>query len=238
VSQQTLHGIYLLGRLRWISCSSHLDRPRSQSCMIVVLSTIAQCITRCRVISSSSFLKFFLNLFFPVLCRLQEKHMMRSNSGLLTPPSDQEGSIRTRYRSVKPNIASRFRFSRQRQKAVSLYFVCILLVFLFGSSSSPTSTLRHIFSQRADPVARTTFPKKFWQIWKVPTLHFEERDLVRARSWTHLNSGYRYEVLTDDNALQWVESHYGPSGLNRPDIVNMYQTIGLTIIKADLLTTT
>lgn len=49
------------------------------------------------------------------------------------------------------------------------------------------------------------------------------------------NPGHRYEVLTDDNDLQYVEHHYGPAGLNRPDIVELYRDLKVTIVKADLL---
>lgn len=49
------------------------------------------------------------------------------------------------------------------------------------------------------------------------------------------NPNFRYEVLTDDNDMGYVEYHFGPGGLNRPDIVEMYRSITATIIKADLL---
>jgi len=45
----------------------------------------------------------------------------------------------------------------------------------------------------------------------------------------------RYEVLTDANEMAFVEEHFGPNGLNRPDIVKFYRSINLHIIKADLL---
>lgn len=64
---------------------------------------------------------------------------------------------------------------------------------------------------------------------------FEERDWTTARSWPEKNPGLRYEVLTDDNELQYVESKYGPHGLNRPDLVDFYRAISAPIIKADLL---
>lgn len=93
-------------------------------------------------------------------------------------------------------------------------------------------TLTH----RGDPPrARTQFPPKIWQTWKVDPLHFEERDLEKARSWTEKNPDWRYEVLTDGNDLRYVEYHYGPEGFNRPDIVAFYRDVTASIIKADLL---
>ena len=56
-----------------------------------------------------------------------------------------------------------------------------------------------------------------------------------AMTWTSKNPGFRYEVLTDNNDVYYVETHFGPDGLNRPDIVNMYRSITAKIIKADLL---
>lgn len=45
----------------------------------------------------------------------------------------------------------------------------------------------------------------------------------------------RYEVLTDGNDLHYVETNFGPAGLNRPDIVYFYKSLTAKIIKADLL---
>jgi hypothetical protein len=50
-----------------------------------------------------------------------------------------------------------------------------------------------------------------------------------------MNPTYRYEVLTDDNAMNFVEENFGPSGLDRPDIVSTFRSLTATIIKADLL---
>ncbi|EEH18695.1 hypothetical protein PABG_07755 [Paracoccidioides brasiliensis Pb03] len=79
------------------------------------------------------------------------------------------------------------------------------------------------------------FPRKIWQIWKVDPLDFEERDLRCARSWTSKNPTHRYEVLTDQNDLYYLETHFGPKGFNRPDIIYVYRSLTARIIKADLL---
>ncbi|KAL2819282.1 nucleotide-diphospho-sugar transferase [Aspergillus cavernicola] len=81
----------------------------------------------------------------------------------------------------------------------------------------------------------TVFPRKIWQIWKTDPLSFEERDLDMARSWVSRNQGHRYEVLTDQHDIYYVETHFGPNGFNRPDIVEVYSSLTANIIKADLL---
>ena len=78
-------------------------------------------------------------------------------------------------------------------------------------------------------------PQKIWQSWKVDSLRFENRDAQRARTWTMKNPEYRYEVLTDDNAMGYVEQHFGMSGFNRPDIVHTYRSLNAKIIRSDLL---
>ncbi|KAE8353181.1 nucleotide-diphospho-sugar transferase [Aspergillus coremiiformis] len=111
--------------------------------------------------------------------------------------------------------------------AVILFVSYLYITDTFGELSdglSYRSCERHRF-----------FPKKIWQSWKVTPFEFEERDLTMARSWTSRNPGYRYEVLTDENALYYVETHFGPDGFNRPDIVDTYRSLTAQIIKADLL---
>jgi len=80
-----------------------------------------------------------------------------------------------------------------------------------------------------------TFPRKIWQTWKVHPLVFEERDLSTARTWAERNPAYRWEVLTDQNDLAYVERNFGPEGFNRLDIVYVYRELTARIIKADLL---
>ncbi|KKZ64452.1 hypothetical protein EMCG_09563 [[Emmonsia] crescens] len=79
------------------------------------------------------------------------------------------------------------------------------------------------------------FPRKIWQTWKVHPLDFEKREMQYARSWASNNPSHRYEVLTDQNDLYYLETHFGPKGLNRPDIIYVYRSLTATIIKADLL---
>ncbi|KAK4629117.1 Initiation-specific alpha-1,6-mannosyltransferase [Fulvia fulva] len=111
---------------------------------------------------------------------------------------------------------------------------CAALLFLFfvtaGNWSSATEGVKKVLHKRP-----AHFPRKIWQTWKVDPMRFEERDHNTAQTWIIKNPDYRYEVLTDQNDLAYVETHFGPEGLNRPDIVFMYRELTARIIKADLL---
>jgi len=133
--------------------------------------------------------------------------------------------------------------SKQIRRVLPLYFVCVLLFLLFIKADhferlrhNSGDVLKHALSYQSRPRSRESrIPKKIWQTWKVDPLEFEERDSTRARTWTQMNPSYRYEVLTDGNDLEYVETHFGPEGINRPDIVNTYRSLTAKIIKADLL---
>jgi mannosyltransferase OCH1-like enzyme len=148
---------------------------------------------------------------------------------------------------------------KQIQRLLAFYAVLVFLVVFFWksktfkSSSSIFNVINLITGSqtRLDSVNTAVFPRKIWQIWRVNPLHFEERDSLRAKSWSELNPGYRcvirvknrhfpnivrrYEVLTDDNDMYYVEMNFGPAGLDRPDIVYCYRSLTARIIKADLL---
>jgi mannosyltransferase OCH1-like enzyme len=135
------------------------------------------------------------------------------------------------------------RLPKQLQRALPIYVVVTLLFVLFLSRHNTIQTspivadaLKRVLSPQVPslPIPRE-FPKKIWQTWKVDPLAFEERDLTRAKSWTAMNPGYRYEVLTDGNDMNYVETHFGPSGFNRLDIVSTYRSLTAQIVKADLL---
>jgi len=105
------------------------------------------------------------------------------------------------------------RLRRQLQKFLPLGIICILL-FIFTYTSGTFS----------DPRTRTIsksveFPQKIWQTWRVNPLSLEQKEHDRALG----------------NDVQYVETVYGPRGINRPDIVFIYKSITATIVKADIL---
>jgi mannosyltransferase OCH1-like enzyme len=105
--------------------------------------------------------------------------------------------------------------------------IVVLIVFLSTCGSMGSSTFF--------PAKTPYFPRKVWQTWKVDPLGFEEKDSTVARTWTQKNPSFRYEVLTDQNDMAYVDAHFGPHGFNRPDIVYVYRELTARIIKADLL---
>lgn len=137
----------------------------------------------------------------------------------------------------------RNRVPTQMRRCIPIYiaFICFILVVLnadmFNVGTRPTNLFKRQTSlQKPLRVGKgTTFPKKIWQTWKVDPLSFDQRDALTAKTWTAKNPDYRYEVLTDNNDLTWIEQYYGPDGLNREDIVEFYRNVNATIIKADLL---
>ncbi|EGS21772.1 uncharacterized protein CTHT_0036390 [Thermochaetoides thermophila DSM 1495] len=140
-----------------------------------------------------------------------------------------------------PTLAAQFRnrVPTQLRRVLPLYLGAIcLIVFIFNLFPSvPQTPFRAApsVSVAVPKVRRDEFPRKIWQTWKVNPLKFEERDLNTARTWLAKNPDWRYEVLTDDNAMKYVEWHYGPDGFNRPDIVEFFRKVKAAIVKADLL---
>ncbi|KZL73828.1 initiation-specific alpha-1,4-mannosyltransferase [Colletotrichum tofieldiae] len=141
--------------------------------------------------------------------------------------------------SMKANFF-RNRVPTQLRRCMPLYIACVCVILLianvdlFGSMPKPIQLSKR-GGRYTTTSKRTAFPKKIWQSWKVAPFAFEVEQILTARTWTDKNPGYRYEVLTDSNDMEYVEEHYGPDGFDRPDIVDMYRNVNATIIKADLL---
>ncbi|EUC42062.1 glycosyltransferase family 32 protein [Bipolaris oryzae ATCC 44560] len=154
--------------------------------------------------------------------KLSLKIMMRPSSPIVTQFS---GKLTSQVRRVLP-----------------AYIALIFLFLFFANTEFFTTPIRAAsrykrelkYQQPLQPVG-SLIPKKIWQTWKVGPLGFEQRDSDSAKTWAQKNPTYRYEVLTDDNANDYLEWHYGPHGLDRKDLVDLYRELNITIIKADLL---
>lgn len=126
------------------------------------------------------------------------------------------------------NISSELSLPKQMMRMLPACCACFFLILLCSGAFSSSSS--GLFHRKTDH-----FPSKVWQTWKVDTFGFEEKDSKIARTWTAKNPEHRYEVLTDQNDLAYVETHFGADGINRLDIVYMYRELRLPIIKADML---
>ncbi|KAM5444902.1 hypothetical protein MferCBS31731_000357 [Microsporum ferrugineum] len=122
---------------------------------------------------------------------------------------------------------------RQMRRALVGCVSCLVIVIYLSVAGAFTSS-KHDSPRNLAPTMEK-FPRKIWQTWKVDPLDFDKRDLDTAKSWVSKNPEYRYEVLTDQNDMYYVETHFGPDGFNRPDIVDTYRQLTAKIIKADLL---
>jgi mannosyltransferase OCH1-like enzyme len=138
----------------------------------------------------------------------------------------------------------RNKISTQWRRVLPVYSVLLILVIIFGNAHFFNSPMRAASKVKRElkyhqskkfQIHTPHFPRKIWQTWKTGPLMFEERDWTTARSWPEKNPSLRYEVLTDDNEMGYLESQYGPHALNRPDLIDLYRSITAHIIKADLL---
>ena len=150
-----------------------------------------------------------------------------------------------RTQSPTSPMGGHARLPKQLQRALPIYIALVFVVLLFANFDSFTTVkiakhkreVSRSIPASAQGIAAKgpKFPRKIWQTWKIDALGFEQRDLLTARTWTLKNPGHRYEVLTDNNDMYYVESHFGPNGIDRPDIVEMYRAVTAKIIKADIL---
>lgn len=141
-------------------------------------------------------------------------------------------------------IASHFRsrLTTQVRRVLPAYVLLVFLCLFFIDTHIFTAPFRAAQRHRRElryqkPLIASTpiIPRKIWQTWKIGPLAFEQRESDTAKTWPAVNPSYRYEVLTDQNADQYVEWHYGVHGFNRPDIIDIWKQLKITIIKADLL---
>ncbi|KAI8938454.1 hypothetical protein NX059_004347 [Plenodomus lindquistii] len=134
------------------------------------------------------------------------------------------------------------KLTSQVRRILPAYLAFIFLFLFFTNAHFFTTPIRAAHKYRRElkyqqplQASTTVIPRKVWQTWKVGSVFFDQRDSDSAKTWLAKNPGHRYEVLTDENSGQYLEWHYGPNGFNRPEIVELYRELNITIIKADLL---
>lgn len=73
-------------------------------------------------------------------------------------------------------------------------------------------------------------PDKVWHSAKTDQISKQQREWVS--SWTVTNPSFRQELLTDRSGEEFVRAHYQET---RPDIVEIYESLPIPILRADLL---
>lgn len=112
--------------------------------------------------------------------------------------------------------------------AAKLFGVTIIILIgirqLRGTSLDPLSNLR-----LSSPPER--IPQKIWQTWHTPAALLADEDRSRVGSWHKLNPGYRYELITDQAAKDFVGHHFAQNALLQETFLGLNDTI----LKADFL---
>ena len=132
-------------------------------------------------------------------------------------------------------------FKRSHRRALCcLCFVVIALVLLLTAwTSAPASTTDHIkhvignalplSSVARDPSA-PLIPPHVWQIYIQPPNHTPDAELFRdTLTWHATNPHHQYTMLGSAGLDAFVARHFA----GRPDIVSIFQSLKITILKAD-----
>jgi mannosyltransferase OCH1-like enzyme len=86
---------------------------------------------------------------------------------------------------------------------------------------------------KSHPIIDTSvhnIPDKVWHSAKDEHISEQQREWIN--SWTNKNPSFRQELLTDRSADVFVRAHYQQT---RPDIVEVYESLPIAILRADLL---
>ncbi|KAJ5594710.1 uncharacterized protein N7459_000918 [Penicillium hispanicum] len=113
---------------------------------------------------------------------------------------------------------------------VRLVVAVITFTALFYSLSRTWEST--LMPKPESPVSDTTmaFPTKIWHSARTESLSATQREWVD--SWTKKNPFYRQELLTDQSSTSFVREHFSKT---RPDIVDVYESLPIPILRADLL---
>lgn len=109
----------------------------------------------------------------------------------------------------------------------------ILFIALVNSLSVGWSPVTRAFRGSTTSVLTVknhSIPAKVWHSAKDEQLTDQQKEWIS--SWAQINPTYGQELLTDRTAEEFVRSHYEQT---RPDIVEVYESLPIPILRADLL---
>ena len=81
------------------------------------------------------------------------------------------------------------------------------------------------------PSSPERIPEKLWQTWHTPAALLQDQEKARVRSWLEKNPGYRYELVTDKAAENFVRDQFSKDALLHDTFLGLNDTI----LRADFL---
>ena len=107
--------------------------------------------------------------------------------------------------------------------------IALLIDHFTPSTSSPFRGLS--LSAKSANLAGQEIPKKVWQTWHTSAILLGDDERERARTWQEKNPHYRYELLTDHGAENYVRYHFADDPLIRDTFLNLTDKI----LRADFM---
>lgn len=127
---------------------------------------------------------------------------------------------------------------RMRNVAISVTLLATLALITHSQHPIPSlpklPPLPHI--QIVSPSAEkehvpASIPRRIWQTWRDPPQGLSDEYRQWSETWSKKNPGYRYELLTDETAMTYVETTFH----DRPDIIDTFIRTEDIILRADYL---
>lgn len=128
---------------------------------------------------------------------------------------------------------SRGRLSLLLTVAVTASIVYLLSIQLRPGDirSSNPSSRPPISVSGPESAENQEIPRKIWQTWHTSAILLADEHKSTARTWQEKNPYYRYELITDEGAENYVCQHFADEPLLRDVFLNLTDTI----LRADFL---
>ena len=117
----------------------------------------------------------------------------------------------------------KFRISR------SLLFIFVVTFFFITFVQIPENTpsIGSFWYSTTD----NEWPNKIWQTWKTSITDLSDEEAEKIRTWHDKNPSWRYELLSDASAEEFVHLHYDRD----PLIKDTFFALTDKILRADFL---
>ncbi len=118
----------------------------------------------------------------------------------------------------------KFRISRS---LLFIFLVTFIFVTFVQISPENAPSIGSLWFRPTDEA----WSKKIWQTWSTSINDLSEENAERVRTWHDKNPNYRYELLSDTSAEEFVHLHYD----REPLIKDTFFALTDKILRADFL---